>query len=413
MKLLTNSNNKKDFIGKRLECLCKNNQVNIATAFFTDSDFIEKIISQDCNVFLVVRLDQGTEPKALKKIINNDKVQIRYYTSKRFHPKLYIITNSTAIIGSSNLTRSGLGQNQELNVEVDFDTPIFDEINETFYEYWRYAEVLTKDALNKFEEIIDANRDKRIQIDKIVTRELGDVAPQNISILDKKFSKKDRYISAFRKKYQLYISAFNTLVNIYGDTTSERKWESIPIRIEIDRFLWWLRETQFKGDEYIGTPISTNEEIIQRINYLKSEYILTENEYLDTVKDNYKITITFFDSSSKIMSYTYDELFKGLLYVHAFHDRFRFYEGGLLRMKEMFLETNGIEKIKRTIDYIINGEEPYEYRIFKAIFHAEYKLKGFGESCVKELFGLVNNEDIPICNGRTLKSMEWLGFGKL
>ena len=42
------------------------------------------------------------------------------------------------------------------------------------------------------------------------------------------------------------------------------------------------------------------------------------------------------------------------------------------------------------------------------------KIKSFGESSVKELFGIINNnEDIPPCNDRVLKSMQYLGFGDL
>jgi hypothetical protein len=30
--------------------------------------------------------------------------------------------------------------------------------------------------------------------------------------------------------------------------------------------------------------------------------------------------------------------------------------------------------------------------------------------CVQETYGWVNDEDVPICDGRTLKSLQWLGF---
>jgi hypothetical protein len=58
------------------------------------------------------------------------------------------------------------------------------------------------------------------------------------------------------------------------------------------------------------------------------------------------------------------------------------------------------------------GNGDYQERIYESI-HGKYKLMEFGANSVTELFGLVNNKDIPILNGRTRKSMEWLGFGKL
>lgn len=44
------------------------------------------------------------------------------------------------------------------------------------------------------------------------------------------------------------------------------------------------------------------------------------------------------------------------------------------------------------------------------IFNPEYKLNEFGRSAVQELLGWVNKEGIPICNGRTVKALRYLGF---
>ena len=53
-------------------------------------------------------------------------------------------------------------------------------------------------------------------------------------------------------------------------------------------------------------------------------------------------------------------------------------------------------------------------RMAKCIYDNNLKIKSFGESSVKELFGIINNnEDIPPCNDRVLKSMQYLGFGDL
>ncbi|WP_240516562.1 hypothetical protein [Brachyspira sp. G79] len=48
------------------------------------------------------------------------------------------------------------------------------------------------------------------------------------------------------------------------------------------------------------------------------------------------------------------------------------------------------------------------------IYNKDLKLKVFAQSCVKELFGVMSNdENIPLCNDRIFKSMEYLGFGNL
>lgn len=81
--------------------------------------------------------------------------------------------------------------------------------------------------------------------------------------------------------------------------------------------------------------------------------------------------------------------------------------------KENFFKNNSIDKIKETIKYLLyNTNEEYETRMAKCI--NDNNLKSFGESSVKELFGIINNnEDIPPCNDRVLKSMQYLGFGDL
>lgn len=56
MKLITNRNNigKIDNLKYYLESACKNTEVKIAVAFFTDYKFIEKILENGCSVYLIV-----------------------------------------------------------------------------------------------------------------------------------------------------------------------------------------------------------------------------------------------------------------------------------------------------------------------------------------------------------------------
>lgn len=44
------------------------------------------------------------------------------------------------------------------------------------------------------------------------------------------------------------------------------------------------------------------------------------------------------------------------------------------------------------------------------IFDESYAVKEFGRSAIQELLGWVNKENIPICNGRTVKVLRYLGF---
>ena len=65
---------------------------------------------------------------------------------------MYIFGNKIAFIGSSNLTHNGLTVNQELNIAIDSEDPLFDELRVIFSEYWRNAESLTQETLDKYSQ---------------------------------------------------------------------------------------------------------------------------------------------------------------------------------------------------------------------------------------------------------------------
>ena len=79
----------------------------LASPFFTTSKPIEALTARGCPVNLLVRLCSITTPTALREVIKNPLVRVRYYTDRRFHAKLYIVGGS-ALVGSANLTDSGL-----------------------------------------------------------------------------------------------------------------------------------------------------------------------------------------------------------------------------------------------------------------------------------------------------------------
>ena len=411
MKLYTNSNSKLDFIGKRLEAISKNTSLFISVAFFSHSDYILNAIKNGCSkIDLIIRLDFGTNADELLKLVDNPNVNIRYYSSKHFHPKLYIIDGNCAIIGSSNLTHNGLGKNLELNIEIDSEEPIYDDLMFEFINEWKNAGVLTKDIILKFKQICDDNKNRIIDSNRIIISQLGEIPPQNISILDKKDSSHE-YLENFRRNYQQYISAFQRLEKMYF-IDSKRKYDSnFPLRIEIDGFLSWLWDFKCDHSNYSERPILTDNKIGIDVLRLKNEFLSVSGiNYYDNLQNIH--AIPEFDSKDKLDKLTIDNITNLLERVWAFHDRLRFFTGGLQAMKNEFISKNG-QKINETISYILYGKDDYVVRIYNTLFSQKYKLELFGDSCVKELYGLINKENIPICNGRTRKVMQWLGFGKL
>jgi hypothetical protein len=79
--LFTNRINERDFISDALDYYAQQNSfIFIASAFFTDDSLIQKVVANKGRVRLIVRLNEPTSPKALKRIIDHPEVEIRYYT---------------------------------------------------------------------------------------------------------------------------------------------------------------------------------------------------------------------------------------------------------------------------------------------------------------------------------------------
>ncbi|MCF7944481.1 MAG: hypothetical protein K9L24_00800 [Spirochaetia bacterium] len=410
MKLITNSNKPKDRMFLCIEQESVNTDIWIASAFFSDIYSLTKMVNNNSTVKLLIRLNIGTSVTALEEALRLPNLEIRYYSVTLFHPKYYIFGDRVAYIGSSNFTRSGMTTNQEMNIEINSDNPIFEDLRSNFIEFWGNAAVLTKEKVKIFKDIL--RKYPPSQPHDKVSKAVGDVFYDTLG----KDEKKDRVSSfyhSFSRRYQTYITHFNSLKEKYKETNFF-KFPELPLRIEVDRFLWWVREFKATGDTYKKDKSYSKPEIENLVKPLFSEFQKAEIPYLENDNvPNYLEIANAFSSEENIDNLTIDSLFDILMHIHAFHDCLRFYQGGENGLKQFFLDNNEHEKIRNTIKYLVFGQGEYQRRVCDCIFDEDYKLNGFGESCVKELYGLVNKQDIPVSNGRTIKSMEFLGFGKL
>ena len=177
MKLLFNS---KDTIFKE-ELLenAQNVEVLIASAFFSNSKLIEQFINKSCRIKMIFRLNKGTSPTELEKLIpylDSKQISIRFFSDEHFHPKFYIFGDKTAFIGSSNLTNNGVELNQEMNIQID-DLDTIDNLKEVFNSYWNQAKELTQTEIQKFKAISNAYNhiEKENDISKKIKEAVGDI----------------------------------------------------------------------------------------------------------------------------------------------------------------------------------------------------------------------------------------------
>lgn len=171
---------------------CKNTEVKIAVAFFSNANFIKKIISQKCMVKLIIRLDEGTSPSDLKQLIKLKNIKIKYYSDKNFHPKIYI-ANKKIYVGSANLTKKAFSSNNEITIKFsqNEDKISYDKISNLFDEYWENAELLTSKILDTFSNKIEKIKPLRNQLQLSLKNTI-----KNCSFHRKSFSKNSKITKA-------------------------------------------------------------------------------------------------------------------------------------------------------------------------------------------------------------------------
>ncbi|KRE70883.1 phospholipase D-like domain-containing protein [Paenibacillus sp. Soil750] len=411
--IFSNSMKRNDYLSDEMLKYAKNSEVSIAVAFFTNENFLMDLINNGCSIRLLVRLGFPTDGISLRRIFEyKHKIQIKYYTSKSFHPKLYIFENDIAFLGSSNLTNAGIKSNQELNVSIDSEDILFEELKDVFEDYWEEAHVLTMEIIKEYIDIVRELNTKNTEVEKAIFTKFGNHSYPNIIRIDKnKKSKSREFEQGLLKRYQSFVQKFITLKEIY-ESTCLRKASQLPLRIEIDQFLNWLREEKAYGDNYKRPSINTEEIREFTIEKIK-EFYNSDYEYLDTTTVNYITIMKNLGSTEDIDSINEDQLSECLLSIHAFLGQVRHNKGGRIKFVNDFINSNGMDRIKESFKYLLFCEDSYTKKITNCIYNSDYKLIKFGQSCVQELFGWANKEEVPICNERTYKSMQYLGFGKL
>ena len=414
--LYANRNEYKDFVHNAIERLAADGcNVYIAVAFFTEANVVEDLLAKGCRTRLVVRLGFPTNPDALQRLMGQAGVEIRYFTGHAFHPKVYIFGDKAALVGSANLTRSAILTNQEVVVSVDSSDPRLSELSALFGDYWGEAKVLDSEALAKYRAIFQQFEKLQGAADKLdqeVLEKLGTSQPSNITRDKVKASKESLFLEAFRKTYQECVSAFNIARDAY-EASGYRKVSAalIPLRLEIDSFISFVRERKAEGESWMSGPLRSASEQRQFVVGLIEEWRTTSWPHFEQkiVGENYPRLLRTFSSPDSVMAATDDELFDALSTLHSFYDRFRFYLGGLSTWKKTFLLANDPKRIRETLVYLVFGRDSIENRMSSAIYDSRYKLNAFGQANVQELVGWCNREELPIINGRTTKVLRYFG----
>ena len=413
--VFANRTSRKDFVLTELTRLTADQQnVYIAVAFFTKADVVLELLNRGCQVQMVVRLGFPTSPAALDAVRSHPNMQLRVYTGRSFHPKLYIFGDETALVGSANLTHAAITSNQEVMVSIGAEDDRFDELTIVFDEYWDGAEVPSDAQLDLYKKLYreyERHEDAADALARKAADELGNTAPANIERGDPKKGARSLFLSNFRKAYQEGVAAFNIVRDVYAASGYRKVDEAdIPLRIEIDSFVSFVRERVATGDSWKSAPIRTPAEQRPIIEELIEQWRPLHWRHFedDIVPDNYPRLQRVFASPQSIMAADDDELFDALATLHSFHDRFRFVAGGLAAWKQTFRTFNDPKKTRESLAYLVFGADDIVERMANLLF-GSHQLDEFGRANIQELIGWCNRENLPILNGRTTKVLRFFG----
>ena len=391
----------------------------LASPFFTTFDPIRTLTEKGCAVRLLVRLCSITPPKIVRQALADPNVTLRYYTSRDFHAKLYII-DDVAMVGSANLTEAGLMTNREVSVVLRKGRdPAFDELPGMFNMFWDYADTMTLEICGQYEQayklIGNAKEDAAFQarLEQFVSA----ATPPSAKVDSDQVSTRRSFIQGLRRKYdEQLVPAFHEVAEVFEELSQRRpEFGDADREIELGRFLGWLRIAHAPGDDWKATALLDKSERRPRIVGYLNDWNITDNTAAgDMFQAEHEVATirqlrTAFASPDTIDKLTYDELFDSLIGVHAFYDRLRFVSGGLAGLRVDFAQRNTLTAIKDTLTYLLHGPGTSLERAYDCIYDEKRRLGGFGEACAMELLGWLAQDRPPI-NGRTIKALRFLGF---
>lgn len=107
-----------------------------------------------------------TQPKALKKLLEYENIELKILSNENFHAKGYFFKKDNIwnlIIGSSNLTQTALTTNFEWNLKISSleNGKIADEILKNFYDVFNKLPLLDMIAIEKYENLYNCSKEYR------------------------------------------------------------------------------------------------------------------------------------------------------------------------------------------------------------------------------------------------------------
>ena len=395
-------------------------EARLACPFFMDYQPVGELINKGYKVFLLVKLGPFTSPDALQKALD-DRVSVRCYREKegdKFHAKFYIIGDKV-LMGSANLTRAGLTSNHEASVVFergkderferlcDFFKRIFhsasDELTQKDLDDFKRDYLIMKKAREKAQKVENKYKKRRSN-----SNNRGKLTKNELDFL---VWYREKLIPAYEEVEEVYKNSGNYHPDFKGKVSREE------LKAELFAFFGWLARNDAKDQGKQLNP-KDKDQREKNINGSKECWMKTrdkdieDDRWLDAsgrILERRDVIKREFANVNKINNLSDSDFYEVLCNCHAFSTRQGISTGEKGR-KEFFKE-NSRKKIKKTISYLLHGDDAdAAARVYQCVDkNNKLKLKYLGDYSAMELIGWVD-PSVPPVNSRVIRSLRFLGF---
>ncbi len=398
-KIILTNNNEKNLKAILSGFAEKADKIKIATAFFSNTEFINEWLNSSKQIDLLVSLRPPTNYYSLKKIHSNIGITIQFL-GNNFHSKFIIFYYNkqpfTCIIGSSNFTEGGLYKNIETNAILT-DIEYLHEIDKQFSNLWEQSFSLQPTDLANFKTVFEQFQKREKETEK-------EQSKLEKKILKKRANKKKKSkVGKEAKQYFIFWRVVDEVKEMVKDI-SEQEYPNVPVYISIDHFWHWVKVVWAKENRRKPTA-AERKKVIPKLFKEYCEWDKSNDNHTERMAKASKALFSKLLSKSNIDKLTKDEARQIYANLHSGGMRTRRFSAD-----KKFITENSIQQIRSSLKYLLYSNDELELRIHNLCFNPDYKLNQFKSSGTQELIGWVTPDKYPMRNDKADDALKLLGY---
>ena len=394
----TDNNNLKDEL---ILLASQSDRIDIAVAFFSDSELIKQWDQQKKKINLIVSLRPPTNYFSLKDIQSSINIETSFL-GKKFHSKFFIFYKQgvaiSAVLGSSNFTLGGLVDNIETNLFIE-EAKVISNLQDHFNDLLQESNLLQPSDLDNYEVVYKNSLERQ----KVADAELDKFKAKTTANRTKR--KQKIKVNKEARQYFDYWKIVDEVKDLVKDI-SDKEYPRIPYYFTLDHFWHYIKAVWNKET---GKTLNRNNQRTE-IPRLFSKYIKWHkfNEGQNFPKwmmnQSKKVFQVYLSEKNidKLSKAQAKEIFQSLHSSSMPIQRFS--------ADDLFIAENDIKKIRMSLKYLLYSNDEIDLRIHNLMTNPKYKLHRLGSSGVQEINGWTRPSVYPIRNDKADNAVKILGY---